>query len=180
VQTVSLAVLLSRSKYQLFFVKLIDDNYRLLKGLSSTTSQQVYDVINRGMDAGLSKTAINRQITERFQVSKSSSKRIVTTEVNKAYNNARMNTIDAYIAFGAPLAVQHISALIPTTRNHHASRHGLAFTPQAQLAWWETGRNRINCHCSTKAIAINKDGTVKNKAAQDKVIERGKSWFKAG
>lgn len=178
VTTIATSVLLSSVSHQQLFIKLIDDNYRLLKSLSSTTSRQVFDVINRGIDAGLGKNAIRREITKRFQVSKSSAKRIVDTEINRAYNNSRMDTVEAYIAFGAPLAVQHLSALLVTTRDNHAARHGKAYTPQQQLRWWETGTNRINCHCSTRSIVVNKNGTVKYKTAQDKVIKRGKDWFK--
>jgi len=173
------AVLLSSVRYQTFLIKVIEDNYRLLKNLSATTSREVFNVINRGIDAGLGKAAIQREITKRFQVSKSSSRRIVNTEINKAYNNSRMNTVEIYREFGAPLAVQHLSALIPTTRDNHAARHGKAYTPEQQRRWWDTGTNRINCHCSTRSIVVNRDGTVEDKTAQDKVIKRGRDWFKS-
>lgn len=177
---ISTVSIFASTRYKEMIAVIVTDNYRLLKGLSSKTSGQVYDVIKRGMDAGLGKAAIQREITKRFQVSKSGAKRIVNTEINRAYNNARMHTTKAHISAGALLAVQHISALLPTTRNHHAVRHGKAYTPEQQMIWWETGTNRIQCHCSIRTIAINKDGTIKNKAAQDKLIERGKLWFKSG
>lgn len=177
--TITSTALLASLTHQTLFVSIVDTNYRLFKGLSATTSGQVFDVINRGIDAGLGKAAIQREITKRFQVSKSSSKRIVDTEVNKAYNNARMGVIQTYIVNGVPLAVQHLSALLPTTRPHHAVRHGKAFTPEQQMRWWDTGQNRINCHCSVRTIELNKDGTIKNKTSQDQVIERGKAWFKS-
>jgi len=177
--TIANAVLLSSVSYQTFLISVIEDNYRLLKNLSATTSRQVFDVINRGMAAGLGKAAIQRQITNRFQVAKSSSRRIVNTEINKAYNNARMNTVEIYRQFGAPLGVQHLSALLTTTRKNHAARHGKGYTPEQQRQWWDTSTNRINCHCSTRAIVLNKDGTIEDKDAQDKVIKRGKDWFKS-
>ena len=178
VQVISPRVILSSPRYQSVLLGLTNDNYRLLKGLSEDTSRKVFGVIDRGVKAGLGKAVIKRQVTEAFQTAKSSAKRIVDTGVNDSYNDARMDTIQAYEEAGAPLAVQHISALIPTTRGHHASRHGMAFTLQAQYRWWDQGANKINCHCSARAIVINSDGTVKDTAAQDKVIKRGETWFK--
>lgn len=153
-------------------------NYPLFKSLSETTSKQVFQVIQDGINSGLSKSATRRKILERYEVSKSSAKRIVDTEVNRAYNNARIDLVKTYRDNGAPLAVQHISALLPTTRDEHAARHGLAYTPEQQMRWWDSGTNRINCHCRANSIVINRDGTVRDKTAQDKVIKRGKDIFK--
>lgn len=121
------------------------NSYRLLDTLSTVTSSQVFEVIRLGVDGGLSKTAIRRQIVERFEVSKSRSKRIVDTEINRAYNDTRMNTIRANREAGANVAVMHISALLPTTRPHHADRHGKVYTVEQQERWWNISPNRINC-----------------------------------
>ena len=169
--------ILSSQKYNDLLTKAFNNNYSSLKSLSEKTIKQVFDVINRGIESGASKSSIRRDITKRFQVAKSAAKRIVETEINKAYNDARMETISQQINAGAPLAVQHISALLATTRPHHAIRHGKAYTPQQQLNWWNQGSNRINCKCTTRSIVVNNDGTVKNKSAQNIVIKRGRDWF---
>jgi SPP1 gp7 family putative phage head morphogenesis protein len=177
--TIETQSIISSSRYIDLVDAAVNKNYPLFKGLSETTSKQVFQVINDGIDGGLSKNAIRRKILERYEVAKSSAKRIVDTEVNKAYNNARTDLIQDYRDNGEPLAVQHISALLATTRSHHAARHGLAYTPEQQNKWWNSGTNRINCHCSIRAIVVNRDGTVANKAAQNKVIARGKQIFKS-
>lgn len=153
-------------------------NYRLYKDLSNTTSSQINQVITQGVDAGLSKQAIRRKIIERFEVSKSSAKRKVDTEVNKIYNNARLDLVQRYRDGGQSLAVFHISALLATTRPHHAERHGKTYTPEQQKRWWDTGANRINCHCSVRTARINRDGTAKDTALQNRLLEQGKKFFK--
>lgn len=173
------SAILKSTAYIEFLDQQILKNYRDLKGLSATTSKQVFQVISQGMDAGLGKTAIQRQILERFEVGKSSSRRIVNTEINKAYNDSRMNVVEFYRSQGAPVAVMHISALLTTTRPHHASRHGLAYTPEQQKRWWDSNHNRIHCHCKAQAVRLDSNGQVENKVAQDRIIQRGKDWFES-
>jgi len=173
------SAILSSTSYLDLLKAAVNKNYPSFKGLSETTSKQIFQVITDGIDGGLSKSAIRRKIIKRYEVSKSSAKRIVDTEVNRAYNNARTDLIKFYRDSGEPLAVQHISALLATTRAHHAARHGRAYTPEQQNLWWNQGQNRINCHCSIRAIVVNRDGTVANKAAQKKFINRGKEIFDA-
>ena len=177
--TVQTATILFSPPYQASLNVSLIRNYPLFKSLSENTGKQVFEEITRGMNAGLSKRTIRKNIIERYEVSKSSAKRIVDTEINKSYNLARTSVIEFYRSIGQPLAVQHLSALLPTTRPHHADRHGRAYTPEQQNQWWDTGTNRINCHCSVRAIQVNRDGTVTNKEAQNKVIARGKNFFKA-
>jgi len=174
---IEITTILLSTRYFNSLQGIIFENYPLFKGLSQDTSKQVFRVIKDGIDSGLSKSAIRRKIIERFEVAKSSAKRIVDTEVNKAYNNARTDLIQFYRDNGEPLAVQHISALLPTTRDNHAARHGLAYTPEQQNKWWNSGTNRIYCHCSIRSIVVNRDGTVANKESQQKVINRGKQFF---
>ena len=178
VNTLTADQVLASEKHRTTLRNSVLNNYRLLKKLSNETSSQVFEVIRKGVDAGLSKTAIRRQIVERFEVSKTNSKRIVDTEVNKAYNDTRMNTVQSNREVGVDVAVMHISSLLPTTRPHHAIRHGKVYTVEQQKRWWDTGVNRINCHCSVRTVRVNKDGTVVDKKAQDKIIKRGKEIFK--
>lgn len=177
VTLISDAAILSSSIYLQALNVIKANDYRLLKNLSSQTSQQIFQTIQSGIDAGLSKSAIRRQIIERFEVSKSSSARIVNTEINKAYNNSRMNLVQIYRESGILLAVMHISALLTTTRPNHAARHGLAYTPEQQRRWWDSGSNRIQCHCSTRAVVVDRQGNVVDKERQVKIIEQGKVFF---
>jgi SPP1 gp7 family putative phage head morphogenesis protein len=136
-------------------------NYPVIKGLSDRTSGQVIQVLNQGIQAGDTPTAIAGKINERFDVSRSSAMRIAQTEVNKAFNDAKIaaNSVAAELT-GLRPALIHISALLPTTRAEHAARHGKVFTPEQQLQWWNTGANRINCKCSTQPILVDNRGNV--------------------
>ncbi len=154
------------------------DTYKSMRAMSSTLSKQVMTEIKSGIAAGLSKSEIKQLIIKRFDVAKSAAKRIADTEINKVNNDAKIQSAKIYRDSGVLVAVIHLSALLPTTRSHHAARHGLVYTPEQQLRWWDKGSNRINCKCSVKTVRVNKDGTVKNTRSQKDIIKRGKKFFK--
>lgn len=136
-------------------------NFSTIKGLSEKTTSQVMQRINAGIQAGDTPTDIASDITERFGVAKSDAKRISETEVNKAYNDAKLNATELIgERTGLRAAVIHISALSPTTRQTHADRHGNAYTVADQLKWWNTSPNRFNCKCTTRSVLIDRSGKV--------------------
>lgn len=149
-------------------------NFGDIRTLSDTTSDQVVGVINRGISAGNTPTQISEAITERFDVSRSSAERTAQTEVNQAYNNARLDATEiAARQTNLRAGVLHLSALIPTTRDGHAARHGNAYTVAQQRQWWDSGTNRIRCHCSTRSVLIDRSGSVIDVEFQEEIqVER--------
>jgi len=145
-------------------------NFSSIKTLSDRTAAQVTQQLNLGIQAGNTPTEIAGVITERFDVSRSSAERIARTEVNKAYNDAKLNAVDvAAEQTKLRAGVIHISALIPTTRSTHAARHGNAYTTADQMKWWNEGANRINCLCNTESVLINRAGKVVQSEFQDNI-----------
>ena len=154
------------------------DNFVAIKGLSDDTAKHVYRVIKDGISSGLKPAEISRQITERFNVSKSGAKRITNTSINSAYNNSRLAmTKELEKQTNTRAGVIHVSALLQTTRSWHAERHGNAYTVEAQLQWWSEDGNRINCHCTTRSILVNDIGEVVNTDLKES-LEKEKDFFK--
>ena len=149
-------------------------NFTTVKGLSEKTTTQVMQQITLGMQAGETPTKITERITERFDVSRSDAKRIANTEINKAYNDAKLAAVKIISGrTGLRAGVIHISALLSTTRETHARRHGNAYTVEQQEQWWNTGVNRINCHCSTQTVLIDRTGNVVDTELQEEIkVER--------
>lgn len=137
------------------------NGFNSIKGLSDTTADQVIKQVNLGIQAGNSPKEISERISERFDVSQSSAKRIAVTEVNQAYNDARLAATDtAAEQTGLTAGVIHISALLTTTRRGHAARHGNFYTTAEELNWWNQDANRINCHCTTESALMDSDGNI--------------------
>jgi SPP1 gp7 family putative phage head morphogenesis protein len=169
-QRLEIGQVLQSSEYLQALDNIYVQDFNNIQGLSDTTSSQVIQRINAGIDAGNTPTEIGREISERFDVSRSSATRIANTEINQAYNDARINATDiAAEQTGLRAAVLHLSALIPTTRESHAARHGNAYTTAQQLKWWNTSPNRISCHCSTRSVLIDRQGNVVDVELQEEI-----------
>lgn len=147
-------------------------NYGLIRSLSQDTAKQLYTVIENNIQGGRSMVEIIDDIHTRFGVSDSSAKRLAATEVNRAYNDARLSSVSGVRdASGQDVGVLHISSLLPTTRDDHAARHGNAYTPEQETQWWNTGANRINCHCTTRTVVF-KDGKVIESELQKRIKDQ--------
>lgn len=134
-------------------------NFGDVKTLSDKAAAEAVGVINRGIAAKQPPSKITEDIAGRFDVTRSAAKRLVDTNVNQAYNDARLDASDiAAEQTGMRAGVLHLSALIPTTRGGHAARHGNAYTTAQQRQWWDEGANRINCKCSTRTVLIDRAG----------------------
>lgn len=145
-------------------------NFGSIRTLSDGTADQVIQRINAGLSGKKTPTEIAEDIAERFDVAMSRAERIADTEINQAYNNAKLNATDiAAKQTGMRAGVLHLSALIPTTRNGHAERHGNAYTVAQQRQWWDSGTNRIRCHCSTRSVLIDARGKVIDVELQEEV-----------
>lgn len=136
-------------------------NYEQIKSLSDQTAMRVIQQLNDGIAAGLSRQQIAENIAEQFEISYSNAKRIADTEINAAYNNAKLKAIDDLATSRGLIGkVMHISALSPTTRESHADRHNRLYSTNEQLRWWNSGSNRIYCKCTVASVLLDNQGNV--------------------
>lgn len=164
-------------EYQEALRSITVENYSTIKSLSDRTAAQVIQEMNSGIRSGLSRNEINKNISERFDVSRSNAKRIADTEINRAYNDAKLNSGKIMQQrTGQRMGVLHISALLPETREAHADRHGNAYTIEDQSRWWDSGVNRINCKCSTSTVLIDNQGNVIQTEDQS-TLEQERKFF---
>jgi hypothetical protein len=160
-QRLEIGQVLQSSEYLAALDRIHVADFNKIKSLDEVTASQVVGAINRGIGAGNSPTDIVKTITERFDVSRSRAEGIAHTSINEAYNNARLDATNVAAAqTGLRAGVIHLSALLPTTRAEHGDRHGNAYTTAQQRQWWDSGTNRIRCHCSTRSALIDQAGNV--------------------
>ena len=76
----------------------------------------------------------------------------------------------------AVLSLLWLSALKPTTRSWHASRHGKVYTTEEVRDFYAENGNRYNCYCSQIPVLLNDDGSIFNQGLAEKLAKERKQW----
>ncbi|HHR5813662.1 TPA: phage minor head protein [Providencia alcalifaciens] len=180
----SVATILLSQPYQLRMALVRARVFEEMKGLSAQIKADMARVLTDGIARGLNPREVARNLNEQSGIEIRRANRIARTEVTTALRRARLDEADeAREMLGLETREVHISALSPTTRLNHASRHGKIFTTDEQRDWWARDGNSINCKCSTVTILTDKEGrpyndTLLNKLKEEKeaMKERGYQW----
>ena len=116
-------------------------------------------------------------ISKRLDVSMGRAKTIAQTEQVGALRQAQWNETDwAADRLGLNTGLLWLSALKPTTRSWHASRHGKVYTTEQVRDFYAENGNRYNCYCSQIPVLLNDDGSIFNKGLADKLATERKKW----
>ncbi|EJD6581765.1 minor capsid protein [Providencia rettgeri] len=180
----SVATILLSEPYQLRMALVRARVFEEMKGLSAQVKADMARILTDGIARGLNPREVARNLNEQSGIEIRRANRVARTEITTALRRARMDEADeASEALNLETRQVHISALSPTTRPNHASRHGKIFTTDEQRDWWAVDGNSINCKCSTVTILTDKEGrpyndTLLNKLKEEKeaMKERGYQW----
>lgn len=157
-----------------------------MKGLTAEMKSQLRLVLTESIARGVGIADITGMINKRLAVGMVRAERIARTEINRAYRQAYMDEAtelnNTALKDDEWMIMQmHRSALSPTTRKHHAQRHGRVFTAEQQRNWWAEDGNAINCLCSTLDVLVNKKtGQILQKKLQERMIKQREQWFPVG
>lgn len=108
----------------------------------------------------------------------------ITDEIEKAsqgLNGGVLGTVDVSITDEEPqqeevsFKLLWTSALLPTTRAWHASRHGHTYTQEEVDAFYAENGNSFNCHCSQDVVVEGLD-KIPNKVLRRMADEKRK-WM---
>ncbi|EIU7558715.1 minor capsid protein [Providencia rettgeri] len=180
----SVATILLSEPYQLRMALVRARVFEEMKGLSAQVKTDMARILTDGIARGLNPREVARNLNEQSGIEIRRANRVARTEITTALRRARMDEADeASEVLNLETRQVHISALSPTTRPNHASRHGKIFTTDEQRDWWARDGNSINCKCSTVTILTDKEGrpyndTLLNKLKEEKeaMKERGYQW----
>lgn len=150
--------------------------FESMQGLTGEMKSQLRLTLTEGVARGIGIRDLTGMINKRLSVGMSRAKRIARTEINNTYRSAYMSEAkelnETALAEDKYMIMQcHRSALSPTTRPNHASRHGNVYTMQQQQDWWASGSESINCLCATLDVLVNKKT---GEILQSKMVERMK------
>ncbi len=147
------------------------------KVISDTARGDLTNIITDAVARGVNPRETASVISERLDVSMSKAKTIAQTEQVGALRQAQWNETDwAADRLGLNTGLLWLSALKPTTRTWHASRHGKGYTTEEVRDFYAENGNRYNCYCSQIPVLLNDDGSIFNEGLADKLGKEQKLW----
>lgn len=134
-------------------------SYEHWTGQSAAVKSDLARVIGSAVADGRNPKEVVTLLSERLDVSRSKAKAFAQTDITDSLRQARWAESDAATEeFGLNIAELWTSALLPTTRPWHASRHGRVYTTAQVREFYEQRGNRYQCHCSQTECLLDSDG----------------------
>lgn len=147
------------------------------KAISDAARADLTGIIADAVARGVNPRETASVISKRLDVSMSRAKSIAQTEQVGALRRAQWNETDwAADRLGLNTGLLWLSALKPTTRSWHASRHGRVYTTEEVRDFYAVNGNRYNCYCSQIPVLLSDDGSIFNKGLADKLAKERKQW----
>lgn len=134
-------------------------SYEHWTGLAAQQKSELAQIIGRAVVDGRNPRAVAETIRERLGVSLSKAKSYAQTDITDTLRQARWaESEQAQEDFGIRIGLLWTSALLPTTRPWHASRHGRIYTTAEVKSFYSRNGEKYNCHCSTTEALLDTDG----------------------
>jgi len=147
------------------------------KAISDAARADLTGIITDAVARGVNPRETASVISKRLDVSMSRAKSIAQTEQVGALRQAQWNETDwAADRLGLNTGLLWLSALKPTTRSWHASRHGKVYTTEEVRDFYAENGNRHNCYCSQIPVLLYEDGSIFNEGLADKLAKERKGW----
>lgn len=173
----TLQQLLSSPAYQNQIASAFVSTYSDWKGISDSVRTDLANVIADSIGRGVNPRETASIISKRLDVSMSRAKNIAQTEQVGALRQAQWKETDwAADRLGLNTGLLWLSALKPTTRSWHASRHGKVYTTEEVRDFYAENGNRYNCYCSQIPVLLNDDGSIFNEGLADKLKKERLGW----
>lgn len=173
----TLMQLLSSPAYQNQIASAYISTYSDWKGISDTARADLANVIADSIGRGINPRETASIVSKRLDVSMAKAKNIAQTEQVGALRQAQWNETDwAADRLGLNTGLLWLSALKPSTRAWHASRHGRVYTTEEVRDFYSEMKNRANCYCSQIPALLTDDGQIYNEGLADKLAAERKKW----
>ncbi|MEZ0582450.1 phage minor head protein [Erwinia sp. STN24] len=179
-QQTTLAQLLSTPAYQNQIAAAYVSTYSEWKGISDATRADLANVISDAIGRGVNPRETAQVISKRLNASMAQAKNIAQTEQVGALRKAQWQETDwARERLGLNTAILWLSALKPTTRQWHASRHGRTYATEEVEAFYAERGNRYHCYCANVPCLLDENGKIVNPGLVERLAKERKDWQQA-
>lgn len=173
----TLAQLLNSPAYQNQIAAAYISTYSDWKLESDRARGDLANIIADAVGRGVNPRETAQVISKRLDVSMSRAKNMAQTEQVGALRQAQWNETDwAADRLGLNTGLLWLSALKPTTRSWHASRHGKVYTTEQVRDFYAENGNKWNCYCSQIPCLLTENGDLFNEGLADKLAAERKKW----
>ncbi|EKZ5698974.1 TPA: phage head morphogenesis protein [Klebsiella pneumoniae] len=173
----TLQQLLSSPAYQNQIASAYISTYSDWKLEADRARGDLANIIADAVGRGVNPRETAQVISKRLDVSMGRAKTIAQTEQVGALRQAQWNETDwAADRLGLNTGLLWLSALKPTTRSWHASRHGKVYTTEQVRDFYAENGNRYNCYCSQIPVLLNDDGSIFNQGLAEKLAKERQQW----
>lgn len=134
-------------------------SYEHWTGMAATQKAELSQIIGRAVIDGKNPKAVATELMGRMEIGKSRAMLYLQTDITDTLRQAKMAE-DQYASetLGIKTGLLWTSALLPTTRAHHAARTGKVFTAENVKQFYSVNGNRYRCHCSITTCLLDADG----------------------
>lgn len=176
-QQTKLAQLLSSPGYQNQVAAAALSTYSDWKNISDIARGDLASIVIDSVARGVNPQETAKVISKRLDVSLSKAQNMAQTEQVGALRKAQRNEVDwSRDRLGLNTAILWLSALKPTTRPWHASRHGKVYTTEECEQFYAVNGNRYRCYCSNIPVLLDDDGKIVNQGLVEKLVKERNSW----
>lgn len=176
-QQTTLSQLLFSQPYQTRIGIAYAQTYSDWKGLSDAARSDLAKVISNAVARGINPRETAKIISQRLDVSMSRASNMARTEQIGAYRKAQWDeNDDAEKRLGIKTRLLWLSALSPTSRSWHVSRHGNVYTTDEVKGFYSRDGNRYNCKCSQQSVLVDESGKPRNQKLIEKMDKQKQQW----
>ena len=147
------------------------------KVISDTARGDLTNIITDAVARGVNPRETASVISKRLDASMSKAKTIAQTEQVGALRQAQWNETGwAADRLGLKTGLLWLSALKPTTRPWHHSRHGKIYTTDEVKDFYSENGNKFNCYCSQIPALLDENGDLYNEGLSEKMAKEREAW----
>lgn len=155
-------------------------SYEYWTGLAATQKTDLAQIIGRAVVDGKNPKAVRAEIMEKLGVGKERAMLYAQADITNTLRESRIAETDyAEAELGLKIGLLWTSALLPTTRQWHASRNGKVYSTDEVKQFYAVNANRFRCHCGVTECLLDAAGKpILTKKLQSTMANELATWKK--